>query len=134
MNLPFDVLTPDVETNSESTFEVNDTRKDLIEEIILTTLNLTVSSPSNADFSFLESIDIYISAEGQNEVKIAWKESIPANTSVLKLDLTGADLKEYIKADKFTLRLNTITDEVMNQDYHINIHSVFYVDAKVLGQ
>jgi len=50
------------------------------------------------------------------------------------LDLTGADLKEYIKADKFTLRLNTITDEVMNQDYHINIHSVFYVDAKVLGQ
>jgi hypothetical protein len=30
INLPFNIFTPDIETNSESTFEVNDTRKDLI--------------------------------------------------------------------------------------------------------
>ena len=71
VNFPFNILTPDVETNSESTFEVNDTRKDLIEEIILTTLDLTISSPSDADFSFLESISVYIKADGLDEVKIA---------------------------------------------------------------
>ena len=38
IDLPFDVFTPEMETNSESTFEVNDTRKDLIEEIKLTEL------------------------------------------------------------------------------------------------
>nr|WP_299206097.1 hypothetical protein [uncultured Brumimicrobium sp.] len=48
--------------------------------------------------------------------------------------MTGADLKEYIKADKFTLRLNTKTDETINSDHHIENHSVFYVDAKILGQ
>ena len=58
INLPFDVLTPDTETNSESTFESNDTRKDLIEEIKLTKLQLVITSPSETDFSFLESISI----------------------------------------------------------------------------
>lgn len=134
INLPFNILTPDVETNSESTFEVNDTRKDLIEEIILTSLDLTITSPSNADFSFLKSINVYISAEGLNEVKIAWKDNIPSDVKALNLDVTGVDLKEYIKADKFSLRLNTETDELLASDHHIDVHSVFFVDAKIFGQ
>lgn len=134
INLPFNILTPDIETNSESTFAVNDTRKDLIEEIILKTLDLKITSPSNADFSFLKSINLYISAVGLNEVKIAWKDNIPSDATILNLDVTGVDLKEYIKADKFSLRLNTETDELLASDYHIDIHSVFFVDAKILGQ
>lgn len=31
INLPFDILTPDLEINSELIFEINDTRKDLVE-------------------------------------------------------------------------------------------------------
>ena len=134
INLPFNILTPDIETNSESTFAVNDTRKDLVEEIILKTLDLRITSPSNADFSFLKSINLYISAVGLNEVKIAWKDNIPSDATILNLDVTGVDLKEYIKADKFSLRLNTETDELLASDYHIDIHSVFFVDAKILGQ
>jgi hypothetical protein len=134
INLPFNILTPDVETNFESIFEVNDTRNDLVEEIILTTLDLTITSPSNADFSFLKSINVYISAEGLNEVKIAWKDNVPSDVTVLNLDVTGVDLKEYIKADKFSLRLNTETDELLDSDHHIDVHSVFFVDAKILGQ
>lgn len=131
--LPFNVLTPDIETNSESTFEVNDTRKDLIEEIVLTTLDLTITSPSNADFSFLKSINVYISAEGFDEVKIAWKDNVPSDVTVLTLDVTGVDLKDYIKADKFSLRFNTETDELLASDHEIDVHSVFFVDAKILG-
>ena len=107
VNLPFNVLTPDIQTNSESTFEINDTRKDLIEEIILTDIDLTISSPTNGNFNFLKSIEIYISADGLDEVKIAWKDSVPSNLTFLDLDVTGVDLKEYIKADKFSLRLYT---------------------------
>jgi len=134
INLPFNILTPDIETNSESTFELNDTRKDLVEEIILTTLDLTITSPSNADFNFLKSINVYISAEGLDEIKIAWKDHVPSDVKVLDLDVTDADLKEYIKADKFSLRLNTETDELLASDLHIDVHSVFFVDAKILGQ
>ncbi|OFZ66389.1 MAG: hypothetical protein A3D92_24170 [Bacteroidetes bacterium RIFCSPHIGHO2_02_FULL_44_7] len=134
INLPFNVVSPDIETNSESTFEVNDTRKDLIEQIKLRTLNLVVTSPSNSDFSFLKAIHIYISADGLSEIEIASKENVAENTTVLSLDVSDADLKEYIKADQFSLRLNTETDEVMTSDHHIALHSVFFVDAKILGQ
>ena len=77
---------------------------------------------------------MYISADGLDEVKIAGKVNVPADVAVLDLDITGVDLKEYIKADKFSLRLNTVTDELLTSDHHIDIHSEFFVDAKILGQ
>jgi len=134
VDLPFNIQTPDVESNSESTFAVNDTRKDLIEKIQLTDLTLTLTSPAGADFGFLKSISVFISAEGLSETKIAWKEDIPDNPgTVLTLETTGVDLKEYIKKDKFSLRLNTVTDELITSDHHIDMHSVFFVDAQILG-
>jgi len=133
INLPFDVLTPDTETNSESTFESNDTRKDLIEEIILTKLQLEITSPSDADFSFLESIEVFISAEGLDEIKIASKTDVPETVSVLDLDVSDNDLKEFIKKDSYSLRLNTVTDEAISQDHQIDVKSTFFVDAKILG-
>lgn len=134
VNLPFNILTPNIETNSESTFAVNDTRKDLIEEITLKTLNLTLTSPSNADFSFLTSIIVYISAEDLPEIKVAWKDRIPDDIgNVLDLELSDVDLKEYIQKDEFDIRLNTTTNKLLLSDHSINLHSVFFVDAKILG-
>ena len=135
ISLPFDVFTPDVQTNSESTFAVNNTRKDMVEEVRLTSLNLTIESPTNGDFSFLESIEIYIAAEGYQETKIAWKENIAENVgNSLVLEVANSDLKDFIKQDKFTLKVKTITDEVIDQDYELDIYSAFFIDAKVLGQ
>ena len=133
IDLPFDVFTPEMETNSESQFEVNDTRKDLIEEIKLTQLQLTITSPDGEDFSFLNSIEVYISAEGLEEIKIA-EEQVEENVgSVLDVDVLDKDLKEYIKKDNFNLRLNTVTDEVLKADHDIDVKSTFFVDAKILG-
>lgn len=135
INLPFDVFTPDVETNSETKFEVNDTRKDLVEEITIKQIDLTITSPSDGDFSFLKSIEVYLNAEGLDEIRVAWKENI--NNSVgdyIELDLSDKDLKEYIKKDEFSLRLKTVTDEAISQDHDIEVHSIFFVDAEVLGQ
>ncbi|UZR97925.1 hypothetical protein [Chondrinema litorale] len=135
INLPFDVMSPDVETNSESTFAVNDTRKDMIEEIKLTTLNLTIESPTESDFSFLESISVYIAAEGLEETKIAYLDEVPEDVgAAISLDVSDEDLKEYIKKDNFELRVNTVTDEFISSDHDINIYSAFFIDAKVLGQ
>jgi len=135
INLPFNIITPDVATNSESTFAVNDTRKDLIEEIKLTKLTLTITAPSNADFGFLKSIGVFISADGLSETKIASKDVVPSDIgAVLNLEVVNTNLKDYILKDSFKLRLNTVTDELMSSDYHIDIKSVFFVDAKILGQ
>jgi len=134
INTPFDILLPSVETNSESTFGSNNTTKDLIEEIRLKSLKLTISSPSDADFSYLESIEVFISAEDLPELKIAFKEEVSeAVGAELSLDIIGDDLKEYLKKDAFKIRLKTTLDKTINEEQTIEVKSVFFVDAKILG-
>jgi hypothetical protein len=134
VNLPFNITTDDRKTNSAYTFSVNDTRKDMIEEIKLTTLEADITSPTNSDFGFLKEIRVYISAEGLSETEIAWLDHVPANAGKhINLMVSNADLKEYIKKDEFSLRIQAKTDQNLSADQHIKIHSVFFVDAKVLG-
>jgi hypothetical protein len=134
VNLPFDVFTPEMETNSESKFAVNDTRKDLIEEINLTELELIIISPDNADFSFLNSIEVFISAENLEEIQIASLNEVPENVgNKITLNTSDIDLKEYIKKDEFSLRLKTVTDELISTDHELEVNSTFFVDAKILG-
>lgn len=134
INLPFDVFTPEMETNSASKFAVNDTRKDLIEEIRLTQLEIVIISPENTDFSFLNSIEVYISAEDLEEVQIAFLNEVADNVGDrIVLNTTDLDLKEYIKKDEFSLRLNTVTDELISRDHELEVNSTFFVDAKILG-
>jgi hypothetical protein len=134
INLPFNISTPDITTNSEANFASNNTRKDLIEDIRLKQLKLTITSPTSGDFSFLKSISVYMNAEALPEVLLGSKENIPNNTgNTLELDIPDIDLKEYIKKDKFSIRLSTVTDELITQDHQIEIYSQFRVDAKILG-
>ncbi len=134
IDIPLDFFTPEIESNSESNFAVNDTKKDLIEFISLKSMRLTLTDPDDEDFSFLESINIYINADGLDEQKIASLDDVPENPgSILDLKTSGIDLQEYIKKDKFTLRVNTVTDEIITSDHHIDVESVFFVDAKIFG-
>jgi hypothetical protein len=131
LNLPFDILTPDMTTNSEYEFELNDTRKDLVNEIKLKEMVLTIKSPESSDFSFLKSVSVFIKAEGLSELKLAWKESISDDIgNQLVMDVSSEDFKEYIKKDKFSIRVNTTTDKVIKNDHVIDIYSVYRVDAK----
>lgn len=134
INLPFNLFTPPITTNSTKSFEVNDTRKDLIEQIILKEMTLSISSPSGKDFSFLKSIEIYMSADGLDEIKVAWKDNIDNSVgNSIALETSSSDLQEYIKKDEINLKVTTVTDELILTDYEVNIHSNFFVDAKILG-
>lgn len=62
-----------------------------------------------------------------DEAKIARKDNVQSNSAEV-------DLKEYIKEDKFSLRLNAETDELLASDHEIHVYSVLFVDSKVLGQ
>ena len=134
LNLPFNLVTPSIKTNSAEIFEINDTRKNLVEEIQLEKLALNIIDPTDADFSFLESIEIYIAAEGLVEVLVAWKYDIDDSVgSTLILETSGDDLTSYIVSDEFTLKFTTVTDKIILSDHTIEIESRFFVDAKILG-
>lgn len=134
VNLPVTILTPDVETNSTSTFENNNTRADLIEEIRLESSNLQITSPSSANFDFLKSIEIYIQADNLPETLIAEKQDIQnGQGQSLQLDVTGVDLTEYMTKSSIDLRVTVVTDEIPSSDIDIDVTNVFFVDARILG-
>jgi len=134
IDLPIDIWTPDIPTNSETEFKSNNTAKNLVQHITLTSLSVEITSPESSTFDFLKNIEIYISADGLAEKKIAWLDNIP-QTGLKTIDLTVSsdDLQEYIKKDKYKLRTKTVTRELISHDTDIAIHAKFWVDAKILG-
>lgn len=134
IDTPISLFTPDITTNSTTTFENNNTRADLIESIKLRKVRLTLTSPNDGDFDFLKEIRVFIDATDLEEEEIAYEENLEDNGSmVLNLILTNVELKEFVKKDSFKLRVQTTTDQTITQDHVIDIDCTFRVDAKILG-
>jgi hypothetical protein len=122
---PFIVPTPDVETNTSQTFENNNTSANLVETIKLTELKLTITSPDDFTFSFLKSIEIYISAEGVEEKLLASRDNIPTDVSEIELNTTETNLKPYLIKDTYDLNYRVVTREAFNQDVELNTFMKF---------
>ncbi|MFT7613413.1 MAG: hypothetical protein ACI9J3_002386 [Parvicellaceae bacterium] len=135
INIPVNLFTPDIETNSEAEFAVHDTRKDKIQKITLSGMKVTITNPPGQEFDFLKDLEVFMSADGLAEIKIASKYNISNSIGVvLTMDVTGEDFQEYIKKDNFILRVRSVTDETLLQDVDLNIESTFWVDAKLIGK
>lgn len=134
LGLPIDLTTPKIQNDNQQTYQLYNTAEEKIEEIYLKELELTILTPNGEDFSFLEEAEVFIQADGLPEVSIASKNPVPAGAgNNLVFDASGVDLKEYIKADEFTLRVRTVLDEAITVDHEIQVRTVFRVDAKILG-
>ncbi len=104
------------------------------ESVELTDLDLRNTSPTGEDFQFLNSVELYMNAEGLDEIKVAWKDDVPATIGdVLSLKTSSKDLTEYLEKEMVTFRLNTILNQGITQDYQIGIDITFLIDAKILG-
>lgn len=134
LNLPFNLVTPKIKTNSEEIFEINQTGKKLIEEVVLENLTLKITDPANADFSFLRSIEIYLSADSQEDILVAWIYDIENTVgNSITLETSVENLAPYIIQDEFILKFSTVTDKIPLSDHHIDIDASFFVDARILG-
>jgi hypothetical protein len=133
-SVPLDLVTPDIATHSEEAFSANKTRADLVEKVVLSELVLTVQTPEDGTLTFLESVDIYARAEGLPEVRVAYKDTVPDDVGgTLSLDVTGTDLTEYFKKEKYQLRISVMSDEMVEEDHVVNAHAKFLVDARLLN-
>ncbi|PHR48133.1 MAG: hypothetical protein COA32_06325 [Fluviicola sp.] len=134
VDIPFTIHTQEQETNSEAEFESHDTRKDKIQQIVLKDLVITILAPEGEDFSFLSSLEIYLSSTNHAEEKVAFANDISNDIgSEIVCNSVGQDLQKFVKDDKFKIRIRTVTDEVITQDIDINIYTNFFVDAKLIN-
>lgn len=136
VSIPFvNFITPPVHTNIDKQLEIENKKKKKIESIVLKELQLTITSPSYSTFSFVNDVDVYLSAEGLPELYIANLHNISSTigqTIFLTPD-SSLELEEYIKKDLVDLRVEITTDETILQDVNVDVNATFFIDAKVFG-
>lgn len=129
INLPFEVATPDITTNSSSEFKKNNTNSDLVKNVILKDLVLSVSNPTDKTFSFLKSVHMFISTTADDEVELAYLDNISATTNTINLICTTKKLDQYIKAPSYKIRTSITTKETITKDIEIKANMKFQVTA-----
>ncbi|WP_114782850.1 hypothetical protein [Botryobacter ruber] len=121
-----------VTTNSKDTFKNNKTSADLVKDVSLDRLVLTITDPQQQTFDFLQSIEIYITTDGNDEVLLAHLNQIPANATSLTLISSNAKLDKYIKADTYTIRTKATLAKPLAKDTTIKAAMRFKVTADPL--
>lgn len=123
------VLTPDVTTNSSSTFENNNTKVELVKDVKITELKLTITNPADKTFSFLKTIRLFISTDGTDEIELAYLDNINATTNTLNLICTPERLDKYIKAPSYKIRTQAVIKESIAQDISVKADMKFRITA-----
>jgi hypothetical protein len=132
LNLPFEILTPDVTTNSSQKFENNNTTSALVKDVKLEELRLTITNPSTKTFSFLKSVYIYISTTQSDEIQLAYLDNISSTNSTITLITTQEKLDKYVKSSSYKLRTKIVTSESLSQPVDVRVDLKFKVTAQSL--
>ena len=129
INTPFEIATPDVTTNSSSEFKNNNTNVNLVKDVKLTELKLTITDPTDKTFSFLKSIHLYISTDANDEIELAYSDNISSTSNEITLTPTTEKLDKYIKASSYKIRTKVITKETVTKSITIQSNMKFKVTA-----
>lgn len=132
INSPFEVPTPDVTTNSTAEFENNNSKADLVKDVKLKELKLSITNPTDKTFSFLKEIHLYISTNDTDEIELAYLTNINATATSLDLICTSTKLDKYIKANSYKLRTKITTKETVTQKIDLKANMKFRVTADPL--
>ena len=120
-----------VNTNSEAEFENNETHADLVKDVSLDNLKLTLADP-NQNFDFLKDIEIFISNDQNEELRIAFYNDIPLGQNAIELNSTNAKLDKYIKAPSYKIITKARLRKAIANDITIKANMRFKVTADPL--
>ncbi|MFV8327848.1 hypothetical protein [Flavobacterium sp. ZS1P14] len=129
LNLATEVITPDVTTNSSAEFQNNNTKADLVKDVKLSELKLTITDPADKTFSFLKSIHLYISTTADDEIELAYLDDINSTVNTLNLICTSQKLDKYIKASSYKIRAKAVIKESVTKDITVKSDMKFKVTA-----
>jgi hypothetical protein len=133
---PVNVITPvsplTVPTRSDEKFKNENTSANLVKDVKLDRLTLTVVDPSTENFDFLSSINLYISTDGNDRILLASMDNVPMGVNTIQLNTTTDKLDKYIKASSYTLSTEARIRKAISKDITIRSESRFKVIADPL--
>lgn len=118
----------DIETNTKTELERNDTKSKWVKSIFLEEMTATIES-GDSDFDFLNSIEIFVSAEGLEEVRLASLFDVPQNVTKIDLNPGDCNLKSYFKKGAISIR--SVANASNNSAVTIDVDMVFEVEARI---
>ena len=133
INLPFNLPILPVTTTATKEYENNKTTPELIEEVSMDNLKITVISPSNEDVSILKSIHIYIQKSDDTErLEVAYLDNINASDKSIELICKDVNLVKYLREESYKIETKVEVKEYLLHDVDIRIDLKFKVLAKLL--
>lgn len=124
---PAEFTSPEIPTTSSSRFAAEKTTQELIDEIKMTTFNL--SNP-NGNLNFLKTISIFIKAPGLADILVATKSNIPPGTTSVAADLSGTNIKDHIFKDKIQFKVSLTITTGLTADQTLKIDQTVTVKGK----
>ena len=121
-----------VTMNSEESFENNNTRANLVKDVVLKKLTLTITDPAAENFNFLKSIRIYIGTDNNDKVPLASLDNIPMGVSTIELISDNSKLDKYVKASSYKLYTEVEIKSNITKELNVRADSKFKVTADPL--
>ncbi|GAB3231657.1 hypothetical protein GCM10027346_18290 [Hymenobacter seoulensis] len=135
-NFPFGQFAPlspiPVTTRSDEKFKNENTSANLVKDVKLDRLTLTITDPNAENFDFLQGINIYISTEQSDKILLASLDNVPMGVNTLQLTPTSEKLDKYVKANSYTLSTEAKIRKPISRDITIRTDTRFKVTADPL--
>ena len=131
VSLPFPAFP--VVTNSQQYIAQYKTSTGKIVSFGLGSMVIDILSPASQNFNFLDSIQIFISANNQPEVLVAYQYAVPKGATMLNLyAVPNVNLKNYFIQDTMYFRVSSHINAVPASGTQLNIVSAFNLVANPL--
>jgi len=131
LNVPIISPVP-VTMNSQQSFDNNNTKANLVKDVSLTKLTLTITDPASENFNFLKSIRLSIGTDQYDKVPLAFLDNIPMGVSTIDLISNNSKLDKYIKASGYTLYTEVTLRSNVANELNVRADSKFKVTADPL--
>ena len=130
---PIEVSTPAQSTLTGDMADYAD-QLDKVESAKLKTLKVSIVSPAEQKFSFVDEVKFYITGKDIDEVLVGSKSDIDASASVVELDINDLNLVEYIKSGEVSTRVSVTTSEGIDNDCDMIADMTYQITAAVLNK
>ncbi len=128
--LPFPAVS--VATNSQELFDKYHASSKNLVSARINNIDLQITS-AGQNFDFLDTIQLYISAQNLPEMLVAYQYNIPKGQTRVDLAIVpDKNLKEYVVKDSVTLRLNAHINALPKPGTQVMAEGVFRVTANPL--
>lgn len=120
------------EIDFEQKFQNQGVTPDQVDSVKVKSFVLTIESPDDGNFDFLQGVSFFARAPGEDEVRIASAEAIPAGARTVELTLDDVELQAYATASSMTIRAS-VEGEKPPETTQLRADVVFDVDVTVPG-